>query len=264
MDVGTGLTVLGSAFGSAKIIEKILGPTADYLGGGLKDFAEIRIKTISRIFQKAHAKLGDRIEIEGSVSPKVLRAVLNEGSFCDDELSAEYFGGVLASSRSAISRDDRGAALLALISRLSTYQVRAHYILYAVLKRLYDGTEILMTSHENREKLTTFIPMEGFVKAMDFTHSEIERLSALNAHVVFGLSRENLIENFTYGQAEYIRKRYPTAPTQGIIFQPTISGSELYLWAHGYDDKNLYGLFDQTKPCKIENGIDIPEGSIPI
>lgn len=264
MEIGTGLALLGSTVGSAKIIEKLLGPTADYLGAGLKDFAEIRIKNISRIFQKACTKLGDRIENEGSVSPKILRSILNEGSFCDDELSAEYFGGVLASSRSTISRDDRGAALLALISRLSAYQIRAHYILYSVLKKLYDGSEIIMNSYENREKLTTFLPMECFVIGMDFSGAELERLSALNAHVIFGLSRENLIENFIYGQPEYIRERYPSAPSRGIIYQPTSSGSELYLWAHGYDDKNFYGLFDPTKPCKMEHRIDIPEGSMPI
>ena len=31
MDPGTGLTILGSAIGGAKLVEKLLGPTADYI-----------------------------------------------------------------------------------------------------------------------------------------------------------------------------------------------------------------------------------------
>ena len=79
-------------------IAKLLGPTAEYLGDGLRDYTKRRAENISRIFQKASEKLGNRIETPGEVPPRVLKAVLNEGSFCDDELAAEYFGGVLASS----------------------------------------------------------------------------------------------------------------------------------------------------------------------
>ena len=38
MDPGTGLTLLGGALGSVKVVEKILGPTADYLGAGMRDW----------------------------------------------------------------------------------------------------------------------------------------------------------------------------------------------------------------------------------
>src|SRR3990167_4792547 len=102
MDVGTGLAL----FGSAKFIEKLLGPTADYLGEGIKDWAKKQKENVGNIFLNAQKKLGDKIETEGMVSPKVLKGILNEGSFCEDFLAVEYFGGVLASSRSGISRDD--------------------------------------------------------------------------------------------------------------------------------------------------------------
>ena len=38
IDHGTGLTILGGAVGSAKVLEKILGPTSEYLGGQLKEW----------------------------------------------------------------------------------------------------------------------------------------------------------------------------------------------------------------------------------
>lgn len=63
----------------------------------------------------------------GAVPPKVLKGIIGEAPFCDDELSAEYFGGVLASSRTGVSRNDRGAAFAALVGRLSAYEIRAHF-----------------------------------------------------------------------------------------------------------------------------------------
>lgn len=53
MDVGTGLAI----FGSKDIIHKLLGPTADYLGGGLQAFTEKRVQNIKKIFENAWAKV---------------------------------------------------------------------------------------------------------------------------------------------------------------------------------------------------------------
>src|SRR4051812_25084796 len=120
MDLGTGLSILGAAAGSAQVVEKILGPTAEYLGNNLRDWTQRGVENVGRIFQTAQRKLGSKIESEGSVPPKVLKNILQEGAFCEDKLSTEYFGGVLASSRSEVSRDDRGAAFASLVGRLSS------------------------------------------------------------------------------------------------------------------------------------------------
>lgn len=108
MEPGTGLAILGSALGGAKLVEKLLGPTAEYIGSGIQSWTEHRVKNVSDIFRNAQEKLGDRIDQPGAIPPRVLKEVLNEGSFCCDPLTAEYFRGVLASSRSPVSRDDRG------------------------------------------------------------------------------------------------------------------------------------------------------------
>jgi hypothetical protein len=110
MDPATGLAILGSAAGGAKTIEKILGPTAEHVGVGLKNWTEHRVQNVARIFRKAAQKLGPDIETPGVVSPKVLKEVLDEGSYSDDELTTEYFGGILASGRTPNGRDDRAAS----------------------------------------------------------------------------------------------------------------------------------------------------------
>src|SRR5262245_36424227 len=121
----------GLAFALAKpLLEKLLGPTAEYIGEGMKEFTKKRAENIRRIFAYAAKLLGPRLELPGAVPAKVLRGVIDDGSFADDELAAQYFGGVLASARTGVSRDDRGATFNALLTRLSSYQIRAHYVFY--------------------------------------------------------------------------------------------------------------------------------------
>lgn len=109
MDLGSGLTILGALLGGKDLIVKMLGPTAEYMGYEIKGFAEKRVSILKNIFKNASEKIGDKIEIEGTISPKVLKGIIYEGSYSSDFLSIDYFGGVLASSRTGIFRDDRGA-----------------------------------------------------------------------------------------------------------------------------------------------------------
>lgn len=118
-------------------LQKLLGPTADYLGGELQEFTKRRIENFGKIFQNADQKLGDRSNTHGSVPPRVLKEILNEGSYSEDESATEYFGGVLASSRTSIGRDDRGARIAKLVARLSTYQLRSHLLIYSTIRHLF-------------------------------------------------------------------------------------------------------------------------------
>jgi hypothetical protein len=94
--------------GGKEIVLKILGPTADYLGEQLKGWTQKRLANISNVFKNAETKIGNKINEEGIVSPKVIRGVIDDASWCEEKLQIEYFGGVLASSRTTNTRDDRG------------------------------------------------------------------------------------------------------------------------------------------------------------
>ena len=106
-----------------------------------------------RVFAHAERKLGpEQLEAPGAVPPRVLKGVLEEGSFCEDEVMAEYLGGVLASSRSEVSVDDRGTALLAVISGLSTYQLRTHYTMYTTARQQLVGRDINLANATERKR----------------------------------------------------------------------------------------------------------------
>jgi len=256
MDIGTGLALLGSA----KLVQKLLGPTAEYIGEGIQAWAERRTNNVRRIIEKATRKLGADLDKSGAVPPKVLRGILSEGSFCDDELSAEYFGGVLAASRSDVERDDRGATLIAQLSRLSTYQIRTHYILYSILRKVYKDSGLDMKM-DNRHMLHVFISEPTYLAAMDFNEKEEDLLESIYDDTFFGLVREGLIEDFQYGpRDELMEKYYFTVPDDGVVFKPTNLGSALFLWAHGYSHLTASAILDPDREFEIEQQIDIIDG----
>src|ERR1043165_273309 len=257
MEPGTGLTILGTAIGSAKLVEKLLGPTADYIGSGLKNWTEKRVNNVSRIFNNAAKKLGDEIEKEGSVPPKVLKGILDNGSFCDDELTAEYFGGVLASSRTGVSRDDRGASYITLLSRLSTYQIRAHYCFYHIFKETFDGMRSKagsITHKEGRKDFEVAIPVSIYETFMGFIDGENGDL--IVAHIISGLYKELLIDEwFGIGTGRFVRHRLgPTEFYHELVLSviPTLSGIELFLWAHGKPNLMFTEFFDPSNQFPLD------------
>jgi hypothetical protein len=237
-----GLSAIAAYLGKDGL-EKLLGPTAEYLGLGLRDIAKRRIENIGRIFQKAKEKLGDKLEKPGEVSPRVLKVILDEGSFCDDELAAEYFGGVLASSRTEQGRDDRGARIAKILDGLSIYQIRTHYLIYSTVKELFAQSGLSLNM-EGRPKMQIFLPTNSYVAAMEFSESEVQQFQQIATHVFFGLHSENLIEGaWQMGPKDSIIKLYSKAQEDGIVCQPSALGSELFLWAFGQAEHPLDFLF---------------------
>jgi hypothetical protein len=226
------LVAIGGGLTGGKILEKLLGPTAEYLGQGMLSLAKKRLENIQRIFTNAEQKLGDRIESPGAVPPRVLAGVLNEGSYREDELEVEYFGGVLASARTEVSRDDRGASFVSLVSRLSSYQLRLHYITYRVFLELYGSSGKMVTMPVDRLALSTFIPQSALIAAMDF--SGTENADTLLVHALVGLGRESLIDpNYAKGDSNTLHTLGYLGTDQGLIVQPSPYGVELFLYAIG-------------------------------
>lgn len=227
MDIGTGLTVLGSAQVSADAVKRILGPTADYLGEGLRSFTEQRVANIQRIFEIANERIGDGLDDEGVVPPRVLKYVVDSGSYCDDELAAAYFGGVLASSRSSTGIDDRGAYLLAMVERLSSYQLRSHYLFYKAVRSRNRGRHLGAQYHQALNEIAVLIRPPSYFDAIKAPPKLA--ISSVTPHVLAGLDRECLLGNVNGVDGERLRKYVGNR----IIAIPTVLGVELFLWAHG-------------------------------
>jgi hypothetical protein len=254
--IGAGLAILGAR----EIIQKILGPTADYIGQELRNYTEKGAKNLKNIFTKAEEKLGPDIERPGKVPPKVLKGILTEGYYCEDQIGAEYFGGVLASSRSEVGRDDRGTYFISLLGRMSTYQIRAHYIFYSTFRRVYQGVDKNLGLSEEREKMKIFIPIKSFFAGMIFTSGE--DTSSIIPHIMNGLCKEELIgDTWISASRSLIKEKFGIdVNLDGILFVPSAIGCELFIWAYGLGRKvNFRDILNPTIPIEPLKDVLLPD-----
>jgi hypothetical protein len=244
MDLATGLAIF-TAFAGSKILE----PSTEAIGKKLKE-------SLEKIASKAKTRFNGK-QLSDNIQPnyRVLKAISSEGAFCDDELMAEYFGGVLASSLSEVSRDDREASFAFLVGRLTTYQIRAHYIFYNAVKTLFEArTDVSVISAKYRNRLETFISNDSFNLAMEF--SEKENISVILPSVMLGLARENLIErDFEVMGGEKTTR----CGGNGIVFCPTDLGTELFLWVHGRSDLSVVEFLKPEHRFLFESNIQLPQ-----
>jgi hypothetical protein len=261
IEPGTAIALGGTAFSSAKLAEKILGPTAEYLGNGLKAFAEQRVKNVKTILEVAARRLGTKIDQPGSIPPKVFKELIDGASYCEDELSAEYYGGVLASSRSPVGRDDRGASHMKMIETLSTYQIRLHFIIYTAVREICKGRDLIVSLPEHRKQMGIYIPYESYFKSMLF--GENEDVTKITHHALMGLVREQLLDDdVRYGSHGYIKEKFASAPGDGLLATPSAMGIELFLWATGNGRANE-GFLSPELEVFIPEGLSIsPEAML--
>ena len=113
-------------------IKKAFGPVLSELGEDLKHlYAAGR----DRILATATRKI-DNVDDGRIPNLRVTRDVLWNGAFSDDEVCAEYFGGILASSRTDDGKDDSSIQFVDVIKSLSSKQLRLHYVIYYALNEL--------------------------------------------------------------------------------------------------------------------------------
>lgn len=244
--IGTGLTAAAIAYLSKDGVNKLIGPSLDYIGNELKTWVEYRHKNTEKILDNAEQKAANKLHQKGSIPLKVLKEVLDEGSLRDDGVSIEYLGGVLASSRTKVGRDDRGAKFAALINSCSSYELRAHCILYMILEKKQETTKLEMGTDNGRRQAMTVISQADFIKAMKFSEDELSVLSGIFSSMFHGLYAAGLIGQWGYGDKSGIEKLgFKTEfDTTQILFTPTGLGIQLYLWAFGSGDASLEDFGD--------------------
>jgi hypothetical protein len=244
---------------------RLLSPTADYVGNEVKDWTERRVTNVRRIVQNAAKKVDQELleSGEGSVSPRVLRGLLDEGSFVEDQIAVEYLGGVLASSFTTEQRDDRGAAWLALIAQLSTYQLRLHYFLFVTASALLREADDIDWSSVGKTRYIRratgiYVPDEQLEVGLDLTEREKHDWEIVYQSMR-GLAHFDLVgPNWGLGPQKGLREIFgrddiPGGPKGGLIFRPSPRGFELFAWAHGQSSLHI------TRWPKL----DIGEPSIP-
>lgn len=164
----------------------------------------------------------------------------------------------MSSSRTKLGRDDRGANIGKIVSHLSSYQLRLHYIIYTYIRMKFKGSGYEFTLTD-RSKMQILIPHIVFVLAMDFADDEVSALQSIMSHSFFGLKNEGLIETFKYGPKEEIQKSFSDAKDGGILVTPSALGAELYLWGFGHGSKELKEILNDVNFKELEGIVLVHE-----
>lgn len=183
---------------------------------------------------KAANRIKNLGKTEGQVPPRLLKSILNEGYFCEDELEAQYLGGVIASGKSPVSRDDRAVAHCAVIASLSSYQLRTHYLLYSSILTLDENSVVQIADWVRRRYgATILIDAAAYADAMEFSADEDPK--QISEHAFIGLEQKGLSEG-----GFSVIDHNPNVRSQPLrqfrFFYPTIAGIELFLWGLGVGD----------------------------
>lgn len=231
---------------------KILGPTADHYGNELKTYITSgqASQNVNNILDKAGKKLGSAIEEVGEVPARVLKDLIFEGSFCEDDVEAEYRAGIIASSRSTSTNSD-SEPFLSLVNRLSSLELRLHFILYSALKLSVFDSEISPLKEPDLRKIRIFLDLEIFTRTFKETNRSLNRL-----HI---LSNEGLIASrWASGDAEHMSKHTRCKlENGGVLFSPTPLGCLLFLYANGQGQLPPTKFFNNCWSVHPIEGIEI-------
>lgn len=141
------------------VLQKAFGPVLGEMGEDLK---RLYAAGRDRILSAAVKKIDD---IEDGKRPnlRVTRDALWNGSFADNEICAEYFGGIMASSRSEDGKDDSAIQFIDVTKGLSSKQLWLHYVIYNRLNKLLVSSDTRVNvgmSSELRSKQVYFATLE--------------------------------------------------------------------------------------------------------
>lgn len=196
--------VLGQA--TAGVAEVALAPVKAYS----EHYKERVADRLKRVRERAAAKSDGPLNVDDRLAFKVL----TEASFTDDELMADYLGGVLAASDGT----DDAAAVVAQIGRLSAAQLRFHYIVYREVARANRGRSVNLYDDSSAWKGRITIDVSEIIAALG-------RSQLVNSLLV-ALHDEGLLAGW---EATEARDERPATVTVG----PTARGAELFLWGMG-------------------------------
>jgi hypothetical protein len=254
--VGAGLI----AYASKDLVAKLLGPSAEYVGGEVKGLVEKCNVNLGDIFNKAGRKAADTLDDGSQVNPRVLKSVISEGSFCDDDTLKEYYAGILAASRTQDRTDDIGVSILDVLKSLSVYQVRLHYLFYHEFHRLYSTNMANLGDGIERSKRKLYIPLSTLASALKPSRD----IESLIIHTISGLIKHDLLGvTWQFGMQEHLKKMYAEASQPGIVIGPTLSGIELFLWANGIQNISPSKFLSST-PIDQDFNFPIIAGTEPV
>ncbi len=202
---------------SLYVASQVLGPTLEEVG---QDFKKLYIVGRDAILKNALKKISNP-EDKGIANLRVTRDIFWNGSFSSEAICAEYFGGILASSRSHDGNDDNGIYYTDVIKSLSSEQLHLHYIVYNSLNKLLVSSkkEINVGLSSDIQGLTVYLNLQELTTTLGFKYID----TAPNILWKQGLIHEYQLQNHILENGSFVPY---------LMIRPTTFGVTLYAISH--------------------------------
>lgn len=185
-----------------------------------------------RVEKAASAKTGGE---PLTINDRVAFKALTEATITDDEVTADYLGGVLAASE---PDDDPGAAVVARIGRLSSHQLRLHYVIYRELRRLWPPAAPLNLHMDTQAKQGGLrLPLEDLLSALGTIG-----IRDLSANITVLVQEGLLADHWRV----HVAQNRPVAEVR-----PSGLGAEFFLWGHGAKPIQTSRLLEPTTELRF-------------
>ena len=205
---------------------KILGPTLDTMGEDLK---RLYAAGRDRVMSAAERKI-ENLDDGKCANLRTARDVLWHGAVTEDAVSAEYYGGLLAASRSKDGKDDTAIPFVNAIKSLSRRQLKMHFDIYWSLEQMLLAQQAAGRSREFteiRDGKTVCIGGHILISAID--------LKVLEQQGLVGVWR---IDDMTFRTAEGENRGVDCISVRSNMF-----GVMLYAAAHNMlHNWHAYGI----------------------
>jgi hypothetical protein len=223
-------------------LAKLLGKTSEVMS---QDLANIYQVGRDKIVQAAIRKIKN--SDDGAVANlRVARDVFLNGSYSDESICAEYFGGILAASRSGDGKDDMGVFYIDIIKSLSSGQLKTHYIIYRTLNKMF-------LSDETKKSLNP--GQESELQGVKLTFSLVEIQGQFGNEdlgaILYGLNAKGLVKYFQTGNHKLDSNLY----IPHLTVTPTPLGIQLFAIANN--------MFADWSRFSITDFGDFPDVSLP-
>lgn len=186
------------------------------------DINRLYAKGRDKIVEVATKKIEDP-EDGKKVNLRAARDVVWNGAISEDEVCAEYFGGMLAAARSADGRDDGVVNYVDTIKAMSARQLELHYLIYKAWQTLLLQEQSSINVAQGSEVQAKKV----FLAGLELSSRGLQYDRDLTV-----LHRQGLVHSYKFDNAVSGEQALPY-----IEVAPTVFGVMLFAVAHNKLDQ---------------------------
>src|SRR5262249_2537066 len=148
-----------------------------------------------------------------------------------------------------------------------TYDIYLHFLMYDALRRVLLGrVELNFSLTSARDASVVYLPATGVLTALGVEES-VESWARGVVPAIHALVREDLLnsQGGNFGPPDFLAQQVGVGVAEGgLTFAPSVSGLELFCWAHGHGDGTPNSILDPEIPFERSEDLRSVDGAVTV